>query len=131
MESRSRTLHFSEPEAAARLVLVSQYPEAAQFLRRFPVQSVDFFGAAVSQDQWGVITRESCPLPHDVPSQVLAAQRRDQLKFSVAKSYSVEGRMADKRVAKVNVTPIVGPVRISRRTAYQVCPLVSAEIEQL
>jgi hypothetical protein len=100
------------------------------FLRRIPVQSVDFFAAGASHYQWGVIPGETCPLPRDAPSQALAAQARDQLKFLVADPYSVDGSLGNMRVDKVNVTPIVGPVRVSRRTAYQFCPLVSAEVEQ-
>jgi hypothetical protein len=95
-----------------------------------PSPERDFFAAGVWHDQWGVIPRETCPLPRDAPSQALAAQARDQLKFPVADPYAVDGRLGDVWIDKVNVPPIAGPVRIIRRTAYQFCPLVSAEVEQ-
>ena len=126
-----RTPRGIAPNTALWALASHLFPLAVRsFLRRFPVQSVNFFAAGVSQDQWGVIPRETRPLPRDAPSQALAAQARDQLKFPVADPYAVHGRLGDVRVDKVNVTPIVGPVRIIRGTAYQFCPLVSAEVEQ-
>src|SRR5437870_7683971 len=81
-----------------------------------PVQRVDFFATGVSQDQWGVIRRETRPLPHGAPSQALAAQACDQLQFPIADPYAVDDELSGIRVAKVNVTPIAGPVRKRRRT---------------
>jgi hypothetical protein len=39
------------------------------FLRRLPVQSVDFFAAGVAQHQRGVVSCETRPLPCDAPSR--------------------------------------------------------------
>src|SRR5437773_6994563 len=100
----------------SRAISVSLSGESHQMrgLRCVPVESIDFLGAGIAQNEWGIVGAQSGPGTKDSERHPDISKAHHTLYLPVADSHTKDPGLGFQcHIVEVNVLSIAGPVMVT------------------